>query len=53
MTKNKHTIIRFNGSIPATVGVCMGGLPQRSFTCFCNELYYCSNYKDFNTLAPA
>ncbi len=25
----------------------------RQFHCFCNKAYYVSNFKDFNTLAPA
>ena len=26
---------------------------KKAFSCFCNKLYFFSNFKDFNTLAPA
>jgi hypothetical protein len=26
---------------------------QKAFTCFCSRLYFISNFKDFNTTAPA
>lgn len=28
-------------------------LHPRHFHCFCYKLYYLSNFKDFNTIAPA
>ncbi len=27
--------------------------PAYAFHCFCYKLYYVSNFKDFNTIAPA
>lgn len=53
MTSLQHTSKKLSRLVKAEQDVVVRYIHPNHFHCFCYKLYYFSNFKDFNTVAPA